>query len=293
MQGSTFKWCGKIHESKPWGHNSQCKIRAVIGILAGMNWNKVTFSSLLWVFAVAVSAAWAQPSLVDPIESIEGSLSDPEMEIVEMHWDVINLTSDTLALIVTRNIIQQVTPYNVPYVEGASGAYDRFCWGPICYPIGAMSSGTQENLLVTLLPDATNSSFFADYYPNQTAGVTALEYGFHLASDMSVVAHHTVLLCFDAENCALGLPEENGIELGAIRPQPVQGRASFPYNLGQGKQGQIQIFDAGGRVVKQHDLNSASGFLYLDGEDFSEGIYILSLNSDDGKHVSARFVVQH
>jgi hypothetical protein len=33
-----------------------------------------------------------------------------------LHWDVTNLTDDTLNLMVTRNIIQLVSPYNLPCI---------------------------------------------------------------------------------------------------------------------------------------------------------------------------------
>ena len=98
------------------------------------------------LFAVAMTAGLlagtviAQPTLVDPIEVFEGSLSDPENAEIAIHWDVTNLTEDTLQLKVTRNISQLVSPYNLPYDQDNEGAYDRFCWGPLCYPYGTFSS---------------------------------------------------------------------------------------------------------------------------------------------------------
>jgi hypothetical protein len=86
-----------------------------------------------------------QATLIEPVEVFEGSLSDPENDEISLHWDVTNLTNDTLDLMVFRNIIQAVDVLNLPYEEGEPGAYDRFCWGPLCYPIGAVSSNTSEN----------------------------------------------------------------------------------------------------------------------------------------------------
>ena len=112
---------------------------------------KTLFFSVLLCAVMGPAVFWAQPTLLHPIEVFEGSLDDPANEEIALHWDVTNLTDDTLSLMVTRNIIQLVSPYNLPYDQDAPGAYDRFCWGPLCYDYGQYSSFTTEGYLVELL----------------------------------------------------------------------------------------------------------------------------------------------
>ena len=131
---------------------------------------------------------------------------------------------------VTRNIIQLVSPYNLPYDQDAPGAYDRFCWGPLCYDYGQYSSFTTEGYLVELFPNETDSTFIADYYPAGVAGVTALEYCFHPVGDVAAGTCQQVLYCLDAENCALNV-NESTIDSSPLFPQPVTGLSSFPYQL--------------------------------------------------------------
>ena len=61
-------------------------------------------------------------------------------EIVE-HWDVSNDTFMSLELMCSRNYLSTVTPYNYPYIQSlpenpVAGAYEKFCWGPLCYNYG-------------------------------------------------------------------------------------------------------------------------------------------------------------
>ena len=93
------------------------------------------------LFAAALSASFiadeaiAQPTLVDPIEVFEGSLDDPENAEIAIHWDVTNLTEDTLTLKVTRNIEQLVSPYNLPYDEDNEGGIRPLLLGSIVLPL--------------------------------------------------------------------------------------------------------------------------------------------------------------
>lgn len=269
---------------------------------ANESFNRPSTLQVNWAMCILFSlfsglgshSAWSQPTLVDPTDMVEGSLSDPAMEVIQVHWDVTNLTTDTLYLMVTRTLIQTVDPYNLPFVEGAPGAYDRFCWGPLCYDYCSSSSGTQGNLLVILLPNEVNNTFASHYHPNEVAGVTAMEYCFHPIDDVGAGACHTILFCMDAENCAVGLAEnELELELGSVNPQPVQGLSSFSYHFGEGQSGQVRVLNAAGQEVLQSVLNNPDGVFYLNGDDFPEGLYILSLESEFGSQQARRFIVKH
>jgi hypothetical protein len=252
---------------------------------------KTLFFSVLLSAVMGPAVLWAQPTLVDPIEVFEGSLDDPANEEIALHWDVTNLTDDTLSLMVTRNIIQLVSPYNLPYNQDVPGAYDRFCWGPLCYDYGQYSSFTTEGYLVELLPNETDSTFIADYYPAGVAGVTALEYCFHPVEDVAAGTCQQVLYCLDAENCALNV-NESTIESSPLFPQPVTGLSSFPYQLNGASRAELTIHNAAGQLVEQQTLRAQQGVVYIDAAAYPTGMYVLALTTPRGERVTEQFLVQ-
>ena len=252
---------------------------------------KTLFFSAVICALVAPSDAWAQPTLIDPIEVFEGSLDDPENDEIALHWDVTNLTDDTLSLMVTRNIVQLVSPYNLPWEEGQPGAYDRFCWGPLCYPYGTYSSFSTAGYLVELLPNETDTTFIADYYPAGVAGVTAFEYCFHPVGEFAAGTCQQVLYCLDADNCALNV-DEASVETEPMFPQPVTGISSFPYHLNGADEAQLTIHSAAGKLVEDQTLRAQQGIVYIDAARYPAGMYILSITTRDGQRVSEQFLVQ-
>jgi len=249
------------------------------------------FFVILLLQVMAIGSVLAQPTLVDPIEVFEGSLDDPENAEIALHWDVTNLTDDTLSLMVTRSIVQLVSPYNLPYTDGAPGAYDRFCWGPLCYDYGTTSSFATESFLVELLPNETDTTFIADYYPAGVAGVSAFNYCFHPVDNIEGGACQQVLYCLDAENCALNVAEAM-IETSPVFPQPVSGISSFPYHLNGASQAWMTIHNVSGQVVEETLLRSQHGQVYLNADDYAPGTYILSLTTESGERVATTFMVQ-
>lgn len=271
-----------------------CNFQANRGIFVGMNWKNLPVLLALFGIAMASTGVLAQPTLVDPIEVFEGSLDDPETEEIAIHWDVTNLTDDTLNLMVTRSIIQLVSPYNLPYNEQSPGSYDRFCWGPLCYPYGTTSSFSTEGYLVELLPNETDTTFIADFYPAGIAGVTAFNYCFHPVGWDNVSEAGTcqqVLFCLDAENCALNV-DESAIQTSPLFPQPVTGISSFPYHLNGAPDAMLRIHSIAGHLVKSENLRAQHGIIYINADEFESGVYILSITARDGGQVSERFIVQ-
>jgi hypothetical protein len=77
--------------------SSEGKFQANLGIFAPMNELKSIFIAVSMSLPASLAGTViAQPTLVDPIEVFEGSLSDPENAEIAIHWDVTNLTEDTL-----------------------------------------------------------------------------------------------------------------------------------------------------------------------------------------------------
>jgi hypothetical protein len=268
------------------------KFQANLGIFAPMKELKSILIAAVLSLGLAAGTAFAQPTLVDPVEVFEGTLADTENAEIVIHWDVTNLTEDSLTLKVTRNIEQLVSPYNLPYNAENEGAYDRFCWGPLCYPYGTFSSFDSEFYLVTLPPQETDSTFFADYYPAGVAGVTAFEYCFHPVDDIDAGTCQMVLFCLDADNCALDVGDlTSSVDAELIFPQPVTGISSFPYHLNGATSAEMTIHGSSGRIVESAHLTAQHGVVYIDASLWEVGMYIITLQTDDGGAISERFVV--
>jgi hypothetical protein len=63
--------------------------------------------------------------------------------------------------------------------------------------------------------------------------------------------------------------------------------------LGEGQSGIVQIYNAVGQVMKSRQVNQSKGILYINGDEFAEGAYILRVESSTGESKSHHFIVQH
>ena len=116
-----------------------------------------------------VGALSAQLTIIAPTDTIFAAL-DTLNELhsgeISLHWDVVNESNSEMTLMCTRNFIETVDPYNYPYVQSlpediVEGAYEKFCWGPLCYNYGTDASSQNASLLVTLPAGATDTTFIA------------------------------------------------------------------------------------------------------------------------------------
>lgn len=231
---------------------------------------------------------WAQgPTLIDPVEVVEGTPSDT---VMVAEWFVTNATENPMTLYVERNVIQTVDEMNLPFVANEPGAYERFCWAGTCYPYGTSSSALP--LAITLQPmDTTGINSFgaedwliSDYYPNGVAGVTALEYCFNATEQGVPTVCHTVLFCAGTEpgECVLSVDEDQIGGFEALAPNPVVGRSAMSYFAPEG--GYMLIFDLTGREVKRVPLAPGRGMVWIDGVEFEPGVYLHAFES--GGHIS-------
>ena len=102
--------------------------------------------------AGALNVAQAQISLeiLDAPDTVHVSLDTLSGPDVQAYWDVTNVGEESLDVLVTRSFMEMADPFNFPYVDGEPGSYERFCWGPLCYPFGTVASADQGSALVTL-----------------------------------------------------------------------------------------------------------------------------------------------
>lgn len=137
-------------------------------------------------------AAAGQLALVDAPAHVEAVAGAEGADEVSVGWGVTNTGAQTVFLMVTRTVEFSVQPWNCPLQSEEAGAYERFCWGPICYPYCSGESSDSPANLVAIAPGDTNWTFVADYYPDEILGVTSLTFCFHPLSGIANGVCHTI-----------------------------------------------------------------------------------------------------
>ena len=162
-------------------------------------------SRLIWAFigCFASLSAHAQVTIIDAADYVAVMAETPEANEVSVGWGVTNLGGQTQYLMVTRTIEESVEPWGCPYSGEALGAYERFCWGPICYPFCSTSSSNSQGNLIAIAAGDTNWTFVADYYPQNVIGSTEITYCLHpLNGVLNGVCHSVTFELLAAQELA-------------------------------------------------------------------------------------------
>ena len=217
---------------------------------------------------------------IDPVTTVMGSLSNPDDAELDVHWDLVNMGSDTLKVRL-RRIQDQIV----------SGSQNRFCWGPLCYDYPTNESSSNPNLLVTMAPGVAETTFHGYYEHQGNAGHSVIQYCFFDAFDTSNESCTSVNFCVD-DACVVGVDEmTNAFELGNISPNPVTGLASFSYSFQQRpSNARVSIYNLVGKSVRQVALNNKNGIVFLDAQDYQAGVYFYTLEVN-GKILSTKKLV--
>jgi hypothetical protein len=217
--------------------------------------------------------------VVDPVFLVEGNASDLELDV---HWGIHNLSSEAKTVRVSRTLIQM-----------ESGAEDRFCWGPICYPVNTAESSDSDNLLVTIEADSVNNSFIGYYEPEGTSGYGVIEYCFFDHFNFSDEICNTVTYCTLENDCAVGVIENKmSVSLGDIGPNPLSANSAFSYQLnGKAQNASIHFYNMIGEQIREINLNTPQGIVYLSSDDFENGVYFYALSAQGTVYATKKFVV--
>lgn len=148
--------------------------------------------STLFGFLLVWMASTAQVEIVGSINSVTVVAGGEESDELSAEWGITNMGQQTMFLQVTRTIEQSIQPWNCPYEGSSAGAYERFCWGVICYPYCSNTSSNSPANLVAIAPGDTNWTFVADYYPDEITGTTSITYCFHPLNGVENGVCHTV-----------------------------------------------------------------------------------------------------
>ena len=107
-----------------------------------------------------VGSLAAQPTIIAPSDTIFAALDTLNAlhsGEISIHWDVVNELDSEMTLMCTRSFMDTVSPFNYPYVQSlpespVEGAYEKFCWGPLCYNYGTDASSSPNASLLVSLP---------------------------------------------------------------------------------------------------------------------------------------------
>ena len=239
--------------------------------------------------AGALNVAQAQISLEilnapDTVHVALDTLSSPD---VQAYWDVTNVGEESLDVLVTRSFLEMADPFNFPYDDASPGSYERFCWGPLCYPFGTVASADQGSALVTLAPADTNSTFKADFYPAGVAGVTTIKYCFQTPGNASNAVCHEVTFVVDATSNVTEL--STGLAC-SLMPNPAT--AMVTLNMNRALDGVVEFRNLVGQVAKRERIQSGVTQQALSLDGLTEGIWLVSVASQSRVLATQRLVIR-
>lgn len=240
--------------------------------------NRTKSASFLAAALLACGSSFGQNAVtfLAPVDTLVGYTDVPADDELSLHLDVENTGEDTLVLMATRLFVDTVSPFNYPYATGAVGAYDRFCWGPLCYNFGTdASSTTNPALLVTLAPGEVNTTLVTDYYYNGVLGTSTLRYCLHeVGQAPEAGACHDVT--YQVES-ALAVSEASAV--------PTLQRVAddrWQYAFADASHGLVRVVDLMGREVHQQLLAAPSGQIQFPTATLPAATYVVVLESASG-----------
>jgi hypothetical protein len=264
-----------------------------------MYYTKLKTLILASTFSLVGSLA-AQPTIIAPSDTIFAALDTLNAlhsGEISIHWDVVNELDLEMTLMCTRSFIDTVSPYNYPYVQSlpespVEGAYEKFCWGPLCYNYGTDASSTNASLLVNLPSGATESTFIAYYYPHDVLGTTTHEYCFHPVGDTTAGSCHQITYVITATS-AIENEQENldFSSIATVYPNPLEGTGWLEYNLRIGDIGNVVFRDLAGKEIMRESGLVLSGKIAIDSDKFPQGLCFCTLEIDGIPVRTERLVV--
>ena len=239
--------------------------------------------------AGALNVAQAQISLeiLDAPDTVHVSLDTLSTIDVQAYWDVTNVGEESLDVLVTRSFMEMADPFNFPYVEDGPGSYERFCWGPLCYPFGTVASADQGSALVTLAPADTNDTFKADFYPNGVAGVTTIKYCYQTPGNASNAVCHEVTFVVDATS---DVTELSSSVACSLMPNPATDVVTL--SMDRALDGVVEFRNLVGQVAMRERIQPGVTQQALSLDGLTEGIWLVSVASEGRVLATQRLVIR-
>ena len=247
-----------------------------------------------------VGALSAQLTIIAPSDTVFAALdtlNEFHSGEISLHWDVVNESNSEMTLMCTRSFIDTVSPYNYPYTQSlpealVEGAYEKFCWGPLCYNYGTDASSQNPSLLVTLPSGVTESTFIAYYYPHNVLGTTTIEYCFHPVDDMAAGSCKSITYVIAATAAIKNdLDNLGSSSIATVYPNPLDGAGWLEYNIRIGATGDVVFRDLAGKEIMRERGLVLSGKIAINSDEFAQGIGFYTLEINGIAIRTERFVV--
>ena len=247
--------------------------------------------SLLATLGVMVSFLVAHPALgqatlVDAPDTVLVTTTS-----VDVSWDVLNDTSDSLYLVVSRFFVDTVSPFNYPYGSQPEGSREQFCWAvgsdQFCYPFGADSSF--PNGIANLASGQSTSAFKITFVPNWVSGTSTLRYCFHDPAGAAEdgVCHNVTFVADVPSSIAQPIAPRREMVLA---PNPANDAVWVDID-GVGK-GVLEFRNLVGQTLKSSNVTAGFGRQRVSLDGMSPGVYLVSFNIDGIAASTKRLVIR-
>jgi hypothetical protein len=243
--------------------------------------------SVCLVGTLNVAQAQISLEILDAPDTVHVSLDTLSTIDVQAYWDVTNVGEESLDVLVTRSFMEMADPFNFPYVEDGPGSYERFCWGPLCYPFGTVASADQGSALVTLAPADTNDTFKADFYPNGVAGVTTIKYCYQTPGNASNAVCHEVTFVVDATSDVTDLSSSVACSL---MPNPATDLVTL--SMDRALDGVVEFRNLVGQVAMRERIQPGVTQQVVSLDGLTEGIWLVSVASEGRVLATQRLVIR-
>lgn len=245
------------------------------------------FMSVCLVGALNVAQAQISLEILDAPDTVHVSLDTLSTIDVQAYWDVTNVGEESLDVLVTRSFMEMADPFNFPYVEDGPGSYERFCWGPLCYPFGTVASADQGSALVTLAPADTNDTFKADFYPNGVSGVTTIKYCYQTPGNASNAVCHEVTFVVDATS---DVTELSSSVACSLMPNPATDVVTL--SMDRALDGVVEFRNLVGQVAMRERIQPGVTQQAVSLDGLTEGIWLVSVAAEGRVLATQRLVIR-
>ncbi len=188
-----------------------------------------------------------------------------------------NISSTTQSVRVIRTTNQLATEHQ-----------SYFCWN-ICFGPSTSTSG-----LVSIDPGATDSSHFHGYLTvgSNTNGASTVAYEFvndHNSTD-------SVMIVFNYNAGATGIKDVSASEIPSLQspyPSPANTYSTIKYNISNGKQGTLNIYNALGALAYKTAVDEKQNEYIIPTLLLADGMYFCTLQVDGKPIATKKLIVDH
>ena len=173
------------------------------------------------------------------------------------------------------------------YRNLAPGHKSYYCWYIECYADTVNMS--PDSVMIDV--DSTDWSFHGKLDPQGFDGISTVRFNFfdmyNPNDSLSITWIYDFTLGISGPGTSLAFP------LSEASPNPANNLTSVNYNVPDGSNARLVIYDMLGKVVKETRLNGKQGTLIVVTSDLRQGVYYYSLVAGDKIIATKKLVVAH